>query len=185
MGNTNSAFKDLPLASQLQCPLSVFGREYCFGLRSDLTITSKSALSDNFLVSSAILKLPLFAIESRALVAKCTISDGSGATIATIRELNGLRSLEVTTSAERKLHVAFGSSRAYVFLGEVADLTAPLIARVASSGGLHPEYTVELAAGVDAVAITALLVVVKMIADCDVTLLASSSVMAAVVGVCA
>ncbi|KAI9149728.1 hypothetical protein H9P43_009907 [Blastocladiella emersonii ATCC 22665] len=194
MGNTNSAFKYLPLASQQHHPIVVLDPNGCLDVAKNLDITSKHILSNTYFVS--IHGRHLYTIESHALTSKRTIHDSLGAVVASVRShgltmnkftvhsgtsggkddpttpaamtLKRHRSsgLDVATTTGITLTVAFGSlSHAFVFLGDVASTTAPLIARMSSSGAFKTTHTIEVAAGVDAAAMAAVWAVIKIIID--------------------
>ncbi|KAI9149731.1 hypothetical protein H9P43_009910 [Blastocladiella emersonii ATCC 22665] len=196
MGNTTSQFKDLPLASQEQHPLTILGDKSRADAASTskMTITPKGVLSGTYFVT--VHDNALFTVEFRSLASKCTIHDPSGSVIATVRgcgvfsnqytvhagESDGKRDpatpaamtvkrcsagLEVSTATGITLTVAFGSSSAYIFLGSEATTTAPLITRVSSSGTFKTTYSVELAAGIDAAAVLALWAVMEMVLDAE------------------
>ncbi|KAI9149732.1 hypothetical protein H9P43_009911 [Blastocladiella emersonii ATCC 22665] len=201
MGNGLSSFKNLPLASE-QHAVAILARESCFDACSTMTVTTKGVINEKYFVS--VNNQQLFTMEARALASKCTIHDNSGQTIASVRGRgSGMTKytvhsgtsggkkdpatpaamtvkrrssgLEVTTATGITMTVAFGSSRAFVFLGDMASTTAPLIARISSSGTLKTTYTIEVAAGVDTAAVLALWVVMKMIIANEGALMASTA----------
>ncbi|KAI9149733.1 hypothetical protein H9P43_009912 [Blastocladiella emersonii ATCC 22665] len=204
MGNTNSTFKDLPLASQTHSPFHLLGPHHCRDQLTTLAIDTKHSLSTDLIIKDAALGRQLFTAEHRSLTVKCSLLDRSGSTVATIRGSStgkytvhlgkggGMMDskspaamsikrhtnhLEITTSKGATMTVKFGSGYGYIFLGDTASTTAPLIARISQNGNFSITWNVEIAPGVDVAAMAALFVVIKMITDSDSTLIMNAAIM--------
>ncbi|KAI9149730.1 hypothetical protein H9P43_009909 [Blastocladiella emersonii ATCC 22665] len=194
MGNTNSSFKAVPLASQLAQPVVVLSNATCFDAAVNVVVAPKLSLKMSYAVS--INGHPYFTIKGRTFAEECTIRDVAGNVVATVRGTWSSTTdygyavhagasggkhdpmtpaamvikyqpdgLDVTTATGLKMRVVHGWTHAAIVLGAVPTTTAPLIARSESVGTFKATDSIWVAAGVDSTAVVAIWAATQMIVN--------------------
>ncbi|KAI9149729.1 hypothetical protein H9P43_009908 [Blastocladiella emersonii ATCC 22665] len=183
MGNTySSLFNALPLASQMDQPIVVISNATCFDAPVNIVIAPRLAHISSYSVSInghpyftihahtvvgkwticdtagkvvATVRGHWMGIDDHEYTVYAGAGGGTGEHAAPVAMVVARRpdGLDVTTASGIKMHVAYGWTRAAIFLGEVASTTAPLIARSETVGAFKSTNSIWVAPGVDSTAV--------------------------------